>query len=84
MSTVKRRPGDPQKHLDATCYGCIHLRYRGPSELRDRANEPTAIPLNEGDARHEPGHYSCGRYGTRIVEAGETPRELETGCKERR
>ena len=72
----------------ASCYGCAHLKYRGPAEVKGRLDllGGTAIPLREEDGRNGPGSYSCGKLGTRIGTANDAPRPLVAGgaCKETR
>jgi hypothetical protein len=69
------------------CYGCVHLRYSGPSVLEtSRAMGGTAIPMHRGPDRdqYSPGRYECAKFGRKICEGDKTPRELEAGCKESR
>ena len=70
-------------NLDATCYGCIHNRYRGPHELRDLVNGKTVIPLH-ADERLAPGRYVCAKFDAVIGPADQTPEPLEenAACKE--
>ncbi len=79
MSEVEQR---------SVCYGCVHLRYVGPSSVRSVKDMMggTSIPLREHDAHNGPGRYDCARLGSlrKITRADERPQELETGCKEAR
>ncbi len=79
MPEVSERSGE-------ACYGCVHLRYKGPDSVRSVKDMMggTAIPLREQDAHNGPGRYECAKLGRRIGQADEAPRELEPGCKETR
>lgn len=71
----------------SSCLGCIHLRYTGPHESKQRtrtAGEPP-IPLYPQE-QTSPGTYRCGRFGERLTSADKTPEPLVAGgaCKERR
>lgn len=72
---------------EVSCYGCIHLRYRGSSSVRGLANSRPVIPLYR-DERVDPGHYDCGKQAKpeRICRADTEPAPLVPGgvCKERR
>lgn len=71
-----------------SCYGCAHLQYPGPAEVKGRLDllGATAIPLREEDGQNGPGHYVCSKLGGRISIANKTPRPLVAGgeCKETR
>ncbi|MDP9440211.1 MAG: hypothetical protein M3P49_15965, partial [Actinomycetota bacterium] len=54
-----------------SCYGCTHLRYRGPQSItnvRDMMGG-TAIPLREQDGFLGPGRYECSKLGKTIMRA---------------
>ncbi len=79
-------PGPTRTFLDASCYGCVHLRYKGSSSVRSVKDMTggTAIPLREHDAHNGPGRYECAKLGRVVCQADERPKELEPGCKETR
>ena len=75
----------------SSCYGCVHLRYKGPGSItgvRDMMGG-TSIPLREQDGQNGPGRYLCGKFGNAdypvaICSADEAPKEIAEGCKEAR
>ena len=70
----------------SSCYGCVHLRYRGPGSItgvRDMMGG-TAIPLREQDGSLGPGRYSCAKLAETVCVADEAPTEIAEGCKEAR
>ena len=70
------------------CYGCVHLGYRGPAEVKGRLDLTggTAIRLREEDGQNGPGSYACSKLEQRIGLASKPPRPLVAGgaCKETR
>lgn len=83
VSSPAANLGETDSKLGATCYRCIHLRYRGSQSLRNLTNAGTVIPMYEGEGL-DPGRYSCGKLEESIGPADQTPEPLEEGasCKE--
>lgn len=69
------------------CYGCVHLKYRGPSHhlRRTKVSGENPIPVYP-DEQVSPGRYDCARLGERITSADAKPEPLVAGgeCKEAR
>ena len=70
----------------SSCYGCVHLRYKGPGSItgvRDMMGG-TSIPLREQDGSLGPGRYLCSKFAETVCVADEAPTEIVEGCKEAR
>jgi hypothetical protein len=63
----------PYKKPLPTCYGCIHLKYRGPFGI-----------LSDDEAILAPGGYHCNLFQTSRGGASSKPQPLTNRCKETR
>ena len=74
------------------CYGCVHLKYRGPTHSADKPGGNRTKVAGESpirvypDEQVSPGRYECGKFSEVIVAGDKTPEPLVAGgqCKETR